>query len=78
MAGNNDWNWITATGMTNGLGRFSSHLCDITIGRCHSMRDLCHSSPDRQLEFRPFGSERNMEDIDFITKIMMQLVAGLR
>ena len=78
MAGNDDWDWIAATCISNGPGTGVQLCCDVSVSPSFTIRDFLDSLRNVLLERRSGWRKRQVEVSENTSKISVELADGLR
>lgn len=76
MAGNNDWDWITATCVSDGPGAGVQLCCDVFVSSSFTVGDFLNSLTNVLLERRAGWGKRKVEESESTGKIGIDLTDG--
>ena len=77
MAGDNDWDWITATCVSDGPGAGVQLCCDVFVSSSFTVGDFQDSLTNVLLERRGGWRKRKVERSESTGKIGIELTDGL-
>ena len=77
MAGNDDWDWITAACISDGPGAGVQLYCDVSVSPRFTIGDFLDSLTNVSLERRAGWRKRQVEGSESTGKISVELTDGL-